>query len=280
MSREFFTHASHFKGRTADSSTQALRRGFPGPLPAAAIGTLLSAHAATSFGILALCPTISLRLVPLPERLQLFEAAKVGVLGHVGDLAQPGQVVGLGGRIRRRRSSRRRPGVLGGAPLGGEAVLLQANALQGRLQIAGAEPAPTVERERDILGGDREHGARRSRRGDHRLQDIEHGWRVGKALAWRLRATPVTFGVARWLRAESVPVWEVAALLGHTMPGHHVTELYAAADPKHMESTKTALDYLLRAVWVSVVGGGFSTKPLSLLERAKGIEPSTLTLAT
>lgn len=86
--------------------------------------------------------------------------------------------------------------------------------------------------------------------------------------------------VARWLRAKSVPVWEVAALLGHKMPSHNVTEMYAAADPKHMEATKIALDALLRAVCVPDGDGRKRPKSLDLLERAKGIEPSTLTLAT
>ena len=113
------------------------------------------------------------------------------------------------------------------------------------------------------------------------LKRIKRSWEAAReGLADGANPYSLRHTVARWLRAESVPVWEVAALLGHTMPGHHVTELYAAADPKHMQTTKTALDKLLRAVCVSVVGGGISPKPLSLLERAKGIEPSTLTLAT
>lgn len=139
-------------------------------------------HAPSHLDCPALRRPISLRLVPLPERLQLIEAAQVGVLGHVGDLAQPRQVIGLGGGIRRRRSSRWRSGVLGIAPLGGEAVLFLRNVVQRRLQIAGAEPAPTIERERDILGGDREHGPRRLGLGDHRLQNIEHGRRGGAVL--------------------------------------------------------------------------------------------------
>ena len=69
----------------------------------------------------------------------------------------------------------------------------------------------------------------------------------------------------------SVPVWEVAAPLGQ-MPGHNVTEMKAAANRQHLQRTKPALDKLLRAVCVL----GKTEK----LERAKGIEPSTLTLAT
>jgi integrase len=78
--------------------------------------------------------------------------------------------------------------------------------------------------------------------------------------------------VGKWLRAESVPPWEVAAVLGHRLPGYNVTEMYAAADPNHMTATKLALDKLVRAVCVP--------PSLAKLERAKGFEPSTLTLAT
>ena len=78
--------------------------------------------------------------------------------------------------------------------------------------------------------------------------------------------------VARWLRAHSVPVWEVAALLGHKMPGHNVTELYAAADPQHMQATKHALNTLLRDSCV-LVGE-------KKMERAMRFELTTLTLAT
>ena len=55
------------------------------------------------------------------------------------------------------------------------------------------------------------------------------------------------------------------------MPGYSITEMYAGADPSHMRATKTALDKLLRAACVPP----HSAK----LERAKGFEPSTLTLA-
>ncbi len=78
--------------------------------------------------------------------------------------------------------------------------------------------------------------------------------------------------VARWLRAESVPVWEVAALLGHKMPGHNVTELYAAADPQHMQATKQALNRLC-VPFACQVGE-------KKMERAMRFELTTLTLAT
>ena len=78
--------------------------------------------------------------------------------------------------------------------------------------------------------------------------------------------------VGKCLRSQGVPPWEVAALLGHKMPGYSITELYAGADPSHMKATKAALDTLLRAACVPPIS--------AKLERAKGFEPSTLTLAT
>ena len=56
--------------------------------------------------------------------------------------------------------------------------------------------------------------------------------------------------VGKWLRSQSVPPWEVAALLGHKMPGFSITEMFASADPSHMKATRAALDALLRAVCV------------------------------
>ncbi len=51
--------------------------------------------------------------------------------------------------------------------------------------------------------------------------------------------------VARWLRAHSVPKWEVEALLGHRSLGSGVTETYATADPRHMAQTREALSSLI-----------------------------------
>ena len=105
------------------------------------------------------------------------------------------------------------------------------------------------------------------------IASVKTSWRNSRARAgvdcnpYSLRHT-----VGKWLRSQGVPPWEVAALLGHKMPGYSITEMYAGADPSHMMATKAALDKLLRAVCVP---------PRSAkLERAKGFEPSTLTLAT
>lgn len=53
---------------------------------------------------------------------------------------------------------------------------------------------------------------------------------------------------AKWLRSQSVSPWEVAALLGHSMSGRTITEIYATADMQHMVATRNALDRLLAIV--------------------------------
>jgi integrase len=78
--------------------------------------------------------------------------------------------------------------------------------------------------------------------------------------------------VGKWLRSQGVPPWEVAALLGHKMPGYSITEMYANADPSHMKAARAALDKLLRAVCVPPTS--------AKLERAMGFEPMTPTLGT
>jgi len=84
-----------------------------------------------------------------------------------------------------------------------------------------------------------------------RVASVKKSWRSARARAgigvedcnpYSLRHT-----VAKWLRSQSVPPSEVAALLGHKMPGYTITQMYAGADPSHMKATKTALDKLLRA---------------------------------
>ena len=107
----------------------------------------------------------------------------------------------------------------------------------------------------------------------HAVASVKTCWRRASVRAG-VKCSPYSLRhtVGKWLRSQSVPPWEVAALLGHKMPGYSITEMYASADPGHMKATKAALDALLRAVCVPPVSAN--------LERAKGFEPSTLTLAT
>jgi len=51
--------------------------------------------------------------------------------------------------------------------------------------------------------------------------------------------------VARWLRQQSVPAWEVAAQLGHKMNDYSTTEIYAPYDPAYLSKSVEAIDIYL-----------------------------------
>jgi integrase len=50
--------------------------------------------------------------------------------------------------------------------------------------------------------------------------------------------------VARWMRQNAVPAWEVAAQLGHKSRDYRTTELYAAFDPAYLQDAVRAIDLL------------------------------------
>ena len=83
------------------------------------------------------------------------------------------------------------------------------------------------------------------------MASIKSSWRTARANP-EADANPYSLrhSVAKWLTSHRVPPWEVAALLGHGLPGYTVTELYAAADPNYMVATKAALDKLLLAACI------------------------------
>jgi len=51
--------------------------------------------------------------------------------------------------------------------------------------------------------------------------------------------------MARWLRSQSVPAWEVAAQLGHKAPEYSTTEIYAPFDPAYLKGSCEAIDSFL-----------------------------------
>ena len=83
------------------------------------------------------------------------------------------------------------------------------------------------------------------------VKSVRTAWRKARAKAgldkdvqpYSLRHT-----VARWLRKDGVPVWEVAAQLGHSTARHEMTERYAAFSPDYLEKSATSLDKLLNEV--------------------------------
>lgn len=64
-----------------------------------------------------------------------------------------------------------------------------------------------------------------------------------KVTAYSFRHT-----MARWLRAEGVPAWEVAAQLGHKQKAVATTEIYAPFDPAYLQNACAAIDRFLAAL--------------------------------
>ena len=59
------------------------------------------------------------------------------------------------------------------------------------------------------------------------------GMRVAAELDEDVNPYSIRHTVARWMRQNGVPAWEVAAQLGHKSRDYRTTELYAAFDPAY-----------------------------------------------
>lgn len=79
------------------------------------------------------------------------------------------------------------------------------------------------------------------------VKNLKTVWKTSRAKAdlddqvnpYSLRHT-----IARHLRRQSVPAWEVAAQLGHKVRGASTTEIYAPFDPTYLSQSKQAIDAL------------------------------------
>jgi len=58
-----------------------------------------------------------------------------------------------------------------------------------------------------------------------------------KVMAYSIRRT-----MARCMRQQGVPAWEVAEQLGHKSTGYRITELYTAHSPDYLEKAVEAID--------------------------------------
>lgn len=89
-----------------------------------------------------------------------------------------------------------------------------------------------------------------------KITSVKQAWRHLRAAAkldkqvnpYSLRHT-----MARWLRAQSVPAWEVSAQLGHKQSGMSTTEIYAPFDPAYLGQSVTAIDVFLADLRVNCV---------------------------
>jgi integrase len=81
------------------------------------------------------------------------------------------------------------------------------------------------------------------------------GMRVAAGLDADVNPYSIRHTMARWMRQNGVPAWEVAAQLGHKSRDYRTTELYAAFDPAYLENAVRAIDLLfgkLRASFAPV----------------------------
>lgn len=83
------------------------------------------------------------------------------------------------------------------------------------------------------------------------VKSIKTSWRKArKAAGLDMAVNPYSLRhtMARWLRTQSVPVWEVQAQLGHKQAGAGTTEIYAPFDPAYLSKSVVAIDRLLMSV--------------------------------
>jgi integrase len=77
------------------------------------------------------------------------------------------------------------------------------------------------------------------------------GMRVAAELDEEVNPYSIRHTVARWMRQNRVPAWEVAAQLGHKSRDYRTTELYAAFDPAYLENAVRAIDLLFEKLRAS-----------------------------
>lgn len=74
---------------------------------------------------------------------------------------------------------------------------------------------------------------------------VKKAWRTARSRAGLdvdVNGYSIRHTIARHLRSQSVPPWEVAAQLGHKMPGMSTTEIYAPYDPSYLKNAVAAID--------------------------------------
>ena len=92
--------------------------------------------------------------------------------------------------------------------------------------------------------------------GDEPLKGVRTSWRNARGKAeldkdvnpYSLRHT-----MARWLRKEGVPAWEVSAQLGHKRQELSITEVYAPYDPSYLSAATEAIDAFFACLRASCV---------------------------
>ena len=84
--------------------------------------------------------------------------------------------------------------------------------------------------------------------GGQSVQSVKKAWRTLRTAAEmdaEVQAYSLRHTMARWLRLQSVPAWEVAAQLGHKAAEYSTTEIYAPFDPAYLSKAQAAIDDFL-----------------------------------
>jgi len=80
------------------------------------------------------------------------------------------------------------------------------------------------------------------------VDSVKRSWattRAASGLEGNVQTYSFRHTIARWLRMQSVPAWEVAAQLGHKAPDYSTTEIYAPFDPAYLTKATGAIDLFL-----------------------------------
>jgi integrase len=80
------------------------------------------------------------------------------------------------------------------------------------------------------------------------VESVKRSWastRAAAGLSGNVQTYSFRHTIARWLRMQSVPAWEVAAQLGHKAPDYSTTEIYAPFDPAYLTKATDAIDLFL-----------------------------------
>ncbi|HEY3622811.1 MAG TPA: tyrosine-type recombinase/integrase [Roseiarcus sp.] len=86
------------------------------------------------------------------------------------------------------------------------------------------------------------------------VKKINKAWRGMRAAAGldeEVNPYSIRHTVARWMRQNGVPAWEVAGQLGHKSRDYRTTELYAAFDPAYLQNAVRAIDLLFERLRAS-----------------------------
>jgi len=84
-----------------------------------------------------------------------------------------------------------------------------------------------------------------------KVSSVKRAWRLLRAdvgLDKDVNPYSLRHTVARWLRKEGVPAWEVAAQLGHKRLEFSTTEIYAPYDPSYLNQAVAGIDKLLQTI--------------------------------